>query len=218
MGVFDTEMVSRDVCKQEIVLMGSTLMKELKSSSKRIGQLYPILVDYYGNIIDGKHRFSADKKWKRIRLENIKTEKDRLIARIIGNNLRRTVPSNEKRKLLDRLGEIYLSQGIELGKIAYKIAEETGMSYQWVTKYLPDRFKDHLQSEKAKSALRRRARISKLLDPPEEVLSIRTYANTEFVNIVMKKPLYEKLEEKAKKLETTPDKLMYNAILLVLKT
>jgi hypothetical protein len=92
------------------------------------------------------------------------------------------------------------------------------MSYQWVTKYLPGRFKDHLQSEKAKSALRRRARISKLLDPPEEVLSISTYANTEFVNIVMKKPLYEKLEEKAKKLETTTDKLMYNAILLVLKT
>ncbi len=56
-------------------------------------------------------------------------------------------------------------------------------------------------------ALRCRAETGKLLDPPEEVLSIRAYANTEFVNIVVKKPLYEKLEEKAKKLETTPDKL-----------
>ena len=25
------------------------------------------------------------------------------------------------------------------GEIAYKIAEETGMSYRWVMKYLPDR-------------------------------------------------------------------------------
>lgn len=84
--------------------------------------------------------------------------------------------------------------------------------------YLPDRFKDHLQSERAKPALRRRAKKSKLLDPPEGVLSIRAYANTEFVNIMVKKPLYEKLEEKARKLETTPDKLIYNAILLILKT
>jgi len=194
------------------------MKQELKSSSKRVGQLYPILVDYYGTIIDGKHRFSADREWKRITLEHVKTEKDRLVARIISNNLRRSVSSDEKKELLGRLGEIHLSEGIELGKIAYGIAEETGMSYQWVMKYLPDRFKDHLQSERAKPALRRRARTSKLLDPPEEALSIRAYANTEFVNIILKKPLYEKLEEKAKKLETTPDKLIYNAILLILKT
>ena len=74
MGASGTEMVSRDVCTQGIVLTGSTLMEELRSSSKRIGQLYPILIDYYGSIIGGKHRFNVDKKWKRIRLENIKTE------------------------------------------------------------------------------------------------------------------------------------------------
>jgi len=198
--------------------MESTLRQELKSSSKRIGQLYPILVDYYGNIIDGKHRFSVDEKWKSVRLEHIKTEKDRLIARIIGNNLRRNVSSREKKKLLAGLGEILLSEGIENGRIAHKIAEETGMSYQWVMKYLADRFKDHLQSERAKPALHRRAEIDKLLDPPEEALSIKTYANTKFVNVVLKKSLYEKLQERAKKLKTTPDKLIYNAILLVLKT
>jgi len=166
--------------------MNGIMKQELKSSSKRVGQLYPILVDYYGTIIDGKHRFSADREWKRITLEHVKTEKDRLVARIISNNLRRSVSSDEKKELLGRLGEIHLSEGIELGKIAYGIA--------------------------------RRARTSKLLDPPEEALSIRAYANTEFVNIILKKPLYEKLEEKAKKLETTPDKLIYNAILLILKT
>jgi hypothetical protein len=192
--------------------------QELKSSAEKVGQLYPILVDYYGNIIDGKHRFSVDEKWKSIRLEHVKTEKDRLVARIISNTLRRSVSSNEKTELLGRLGEINLSEGIETGKIAYEIADQTGMSYQWVMKYLPDRFKDPLQSERAKPALRRGAETSKLLDPPGEVLSIRAYANTEFVNIMMKKPLYKKLEEKARKLETTPDKLIYNAIVLILKT
>ena len=70
-------------------------------------------------------------------------------------------------------------------------------SYQWVMEYLPERFKDCLQSERAKPALRRRAKKSKLLDPPGEVLRIKADANTEFVNIMMKKHLYEKLEERA---------------------
>lgn len=56
-------------------------------------------------------------------------------------------------------------------------------------------FKDHLQSEKAKPALLCKAKKSKLLDPPGEMLSTRTYANTEFVNIIVKKPLYEKIEK-----------------------
>jgi hypothetical protein len=43
--------------------------------------------------------------------------------------------------MLGRLGEIYLKQGVEHGKIAYKIAEKTGMSYPWVMKYLPEKFK-----------------------------------------------------------------------------
>jgi len=75
-----------------------------------------------------------------------------------------------------------------------------------------------MQPEKAKPALWRGAETSKLPDPPGELLSIRAYAKTEFVNIMMKKPLYEKLEERDKKLETTPDNLIYNAILSILKT
>ncbi|MCK4478216.1 ParB/RepB/Spo0J family partition protein [Candidatus Bathyarchaeota archaeon] len=192
---------------------------ELKSSSDRIGQLYPILVDYYGNIIDGEHRFSADQNWRRVRLEHIKTEKDRLVARIISNTHRRSVSSKEKMELLNRLGEIYQSKGIDPGKIAYKMVNETGMSYRWVAKYLPDRFKNSLQSERRKNSVARPATTSiTFTDPPEDVLNISVYRNTDFVNFVVKKSLYEKLEEKAKKMEITPTKLIYNALLLILKT
>jgi len=95
--------------------------KELKLSARRIGQLHPILVDYHGNIIDGEHRFSADQNWKRVRLNHIRTEKDRLVARIISNNCRRSVSANEKMRLLYNLGEILLDEGVEPGRIAYKI-------------------------------------------------------------------------------------------------
>ena len=82
----------------------------LEQGNERIGQLYPILVDYHGNIIDGEHRFSVDKKWRTVRLEHIKTEEDRLVARIVSNTVRRSVPSKEKTELLKRLGEIYLNE------------------------------------------------------------------------------------------------------------
>lgn len=190
----------------------------MRSSAERVGQLYPILVDYYGNIIDGKHRFDANREWKSATLGHIKTEKDRLVVRIISNNLRRTVSPNEKKKMLERLGEILSNQGIRPGKIAYEIASATGMSYTWVMKYLPDRFKDNSKSESASAThhVAKKKRLTKLAR--ENVLTIQNYRNTDFVNIVVKKSLYERLAEKSRKLKTTPDKLVYKAILSILET
>ncbi|MBW2561647.1 MAG: hypothetical protein JRE40_12445 [Deltaproteobacteria bacterium] len=171
--------------------------QELKSSAERIGQLYPILVDYFGNVIDGEHRFGVDEKWRRVRLEHIRTEKDRLIARIVSNTVRRSVPSKEKTELLERLGEIYSSEGVKPGRIAYKIADETGMSYTWVMKYLPDRFKDSLQSERAGAATQRVTRIlDELLRPPKRkgALKIKDYTNTDFVVLMLEEHFYEEFE------------------------
>jgi len=175
--------------------------EHLKSSSKRIGQLYPILVDYYGNIIDGEHRFGVDEKWRRLRLEHIRTEKGLLIARIISNTVRRSVPRKEKRELLERLGELYLSKGAEPGNIAHKIADETGMSYTWVMKYLPHRFKDSVQSERRVGSVTQRVTriLDDLLRPPkvEGALKIINYTNTDFVSLIIKKSFYKEFERKS---------------------
>lgn len=71
-------------------------------------------VDYDGNIIDGEHRFGVDMKWRKVRLEDIRTEKERIIARTVSNTIRRSMPSKEKTELLERLGQIYLNEGIDL--------------------------------------------------------------------------------------------------------
>jgi hypothetical protein len=196
----------------------------LKVSGERAGRLYPVLLDRHGNIIDGMHRLTADKKWPKITIENIETEEQRLIARIISNVCRRHIPAKEKREMLGRLGEIYQKEGVEQGKIAYKIAEKTGMSYTWVMKYLPNQFKDDVKSESAR-ATRRVAKDPKphvvsfeLKEPPQGVVAVKAYGNTDFVNIMLEKQFYGQLEETAKKLETTPDKLIYNAILLIIKS
>lgn len=193
------------------------LSQELKYSSKRIGQLYPILIDYYGNVIDGEHRFGVDEKWKRMRLGHIRTEKDRLIARIASNIVRRSVSSKEKKELLGKLGEIYLNEGIAPGKIAYTVAEETGMSYTWVMKYLPYRFKDNVKSESARATWRV-AEEDKLMEPlKEKILTIQNYRNTDFINILIEKTFYSRMERLADRLGTTPDVIISNALLLTLK-
>ena len=126
--------------------------------------------------------------------------------------------------MLGRLGEIYLKEGVEPGEIAHKIAERTGMSYTWVMKYLPDNFKDSTQSERAGAATRRVAGKAKrrvisieLEEPPKGAVAVKTYGNTDFVNVMLDRKFYKQLEKTAERLEITPDKLIYNAMLLLLK-
>jgi hypothetical protein len=178
---------------------------DLRSSTKKIGQLYPVLIDFHGNIIDGEHRSRSDENWKKIRLEHVKTEKDLLIARIVSNNVRRTVSRREKTRLLDRLGQVYVKE-TEPGEIAYRIAEDTGMSYTWVMKYLPDRFKDSLQAKRAARSATQHVTGSRILydilKPPlnSKALKIHRYNNTDFVSLTLELQFYQQFENTSKKL------------------
>ena len=62
-----------------------------------------------------------------------------------------------------------------------------------------------------------RAEIAELEEPPEGLLTIKVYENKDLVRIRIKRKLYEQLEETAERLGTTPDVLIYNALLLTLK-
>jgi len=54
--------------------------------------------------------------------------------------------------------------------------------------------------------------------PPKGAVTIKAYGNTNFVHVMLEKQFYKQLEETAKKLESTPGKLIYNAILLIIKS
>lgn len=195
-------------------------IQEIKESSHKIGQLYPILLDHYGRIIDGKHRSKVDPQWRSVKLDHIKTEKELFIARIACNTIRRNASKTEKKEILTKLAEIYIKEGIAVGKIAYSLSEETGMSYRWVAKYLPAKFKNNIRSiaaMKNKFVAQRATNCIALEDPPEDTFKICAYKNTKFVNFVLNKQLYNKIERKAEKLETTVSKLVYSAILKILK-
>jgi hypothetical protein len=219
----------------KIMLNDEEITSELKLTSKRAGKLYPVLLDKYGNIIDGAHRLAADKNWPKIRLYHIESEKDRLIARLISNTCRRKVSAKEKREILQRLSEIYLGEGAKRGtELAYKISEETGMSYRWVMKYLPDNFKErpgvggpyplfdftNVQKELSKGKVARRATLRfdiLTAEPQEKVLKIVKYANTNFVQILLDDHFYEEIEKLAESLSVSPEQFVNNLLVWAVK-
>jgi len=191
------------------------LIESLRSSKATLGPILPILEDAHGEIIDGFHRQKADKNWPRHKLEHVKTRKDRLRVRI-ALNIIRWKSAREKMKMLEEYGEILLEEGVPPGEISKRIAEETGMSYRWVMKYLPDRFKDEVKSENASAARRAAARIKKLLDfrkpPREKLLTVNKYGNTDRLHVIFEKPLQEEVREAAEKLEMPPDVFLQKSI------
>lgn len=176
------------------------LIESLRRSRGKVGPLIPIFEDAHGEIMDGFHRLEADENWPRVRLEHVKTRKDRIIARIACNIIRKE-SAREKTKLLEEFGEILLEEGVQPGEISKRIAEETGMSYRWVIKYLPDRFKDNSQSKRASMTAAKIRKLLEFLKPPEEkLLTIGKYENTNRLHIIVEKPLHEEIKERAKKL------------------
>jgi hypothetical protein len=124
---------------------------DLKSSEKVVGQLYPVLKAADGEILDGCHRVQSDPSWKAIVLETINTPEEKLLARLIANFHRRSVPTEEKSAWLNQLAQIYRNNGFKIegereraqgpNEIARKICDVTGIGYRTVMEYLEPTFK-----------------------------------------------------------------------------
>ena len=128
---------------------------DLKKSGKRI-QLYPVLKDKKGNVIDGKHRLEAEPNWKTETVEGIDTEEDFLIARCVANWNRRRVTAEEKIKWINDLAELYKKQSYKVlitgNEIVKKIVEATGLSMPTIYKYLDDKYKVYSQNNRKRKA------------------------------------------------------------------
>ena len=118
---------------------------DLKKSEK-IGQLYPVLVDAKGNVIDGIHRLKADPNWKKERLEEVDSEEKLLVARAVSNWHRRQVSREEKEEWINGLARIYKKQGLSIerggiNEIKERIAKLTGLNPDTVLAYLSVEYK-----------------------------------------------------------------------------
>jgi len=118
-------------------------VKGLRGSSRKIGRLYPVLVDPSGNVIDGFHRLKADPDWPKFTVEGIQDPVQLAKARLISNE-RRNVSPEEKGRLLREI-IVYTNWSMK------QLAEELGWGISTVYRYLPDDLKD--QTKAAAGAL-----------------------------------------------------------------
>lgn len=191
------------------------VIKSIKTSSKKFGQLYPILIDSHNQIIDGEHRRVALNNAKTFKLEKIKTKKDRLEARLVANHARKGQHKSTWIPTLSELAKILEREGIE--KIGMHIAEETGLPYRTIMRYLPQEFKDEAQVKRASyprntqtknKLVKERLPIDSPTKDPEEILGykinsnqpkpkiiLQRFSNQPWKAVLIPKVFYEKLEK-----------------------
>ena len=125
------------------------LIEVLRRTKELFGPLYPVLVAPDGSVIDGLHRLEADPDWPRVTVDWLTNPVDAKALRIIANVVRREVSAEEKAEALGALIEM-------TGWKPKELAEALGMSYRWVMKYLPDKYKERPGAGGPKRVLRRR--------------------------------------------------------------
>jgi hypothetical protein len=128
--------------------MSEIIIERLKSTAQIVGQLYPVLVNKNGDIIDGAHRLIADPSWKRVELDlnPLKTH----IFRLVSNSIRRTTDNRDYDELAGYLQKTEPGDKpsrVASGKsIAERISELTSIPERTIYEHLDQRFKDPVKS------------------------------------------------------------------------
>ena len=115
----------------------------LRKSTVKVGELYPVLKSKTGEIIDGFHRKNAKAGWREEVREDLDTPEKILLARLIANKFRRTVEASEVKGWINDLAEMAVNDyGIKPGEISGWVSSETGYSERQVRFYLDDKYKE----------------------------------------------------------------------------
>ena len=121
---------------------------DLRKSTDKIGELYPVIMSATGEVVDGFHRINAKANWRREVREDIDTPEKVLLARLISNKFRRQVEASEVRGWINDLAQIAVDDhGIEPGQISGWVAEQTGYHPSSVMRYLDEKYKQMRESK-----------------------------------------------------------------------
>lgn len=119
------------VCRQKN-LKENDIVLGLVESEKLIGQLYPVLVDEQGNVLDGQHRLKANPNWRKEVVKGLDSERKKAMIRLHANWHRRREHPDQ---VLRELAKITQWKG----STAY--AAFLGCSIRTVQRYLPQQYK-----------------------------------------------------------------------------
>lgn len=115
------------------------LVSHIRMLREKVGEIYPILVDGEGKVIDGFHRLEAYPDWTRKTVEPANRYEEALIW--FAAHKRRGITTKEVKVRLITMAEELLKQGVDKGDISTRIAEDTGYTLQRVLSLLPAKYK-----------------------------------------------------------------------------
>ena len=115
-------------------------LEELRKSKDVVGQIFPVIKDQNGKILDGFHRKRIDPDWKEI-VVNVKDDMEALLIRVHSNVLRRRVDEKEKLEWVKDARSILQKKGLK--GTQEEIAKALGMSTGWVSNYDPEPLQLH---------------------------------------------------------------------------
>lgn len=123
----------------------------LRESEMLIGQLYPVLTDEEGNVLDGQHRLKANPNWRREVVKGVDSERKRTMIRLHANwHRRRKQPD----KVLEELAKITEWKG------AAPYAAFLGCSVRTVQRHLPQKYKMRQRTPKRQLSLSREKNVT----------------------------------------------------------
>jgi len=150
---------------------------DLAETRRSVDELYPVLLDAEGNVIDGNHRLEVHPGWRTETLPNIKTRVQLWLARIVANSCRRVVSREERATQLTELARSLVEEGVERGDMVSTIAGLTTFSERYVRELLPEEYKrGYTAPEKSELSseyedLAKREGFTEALEPKKSELS-----------------------------------------------
>jgi len=119
----------------------------LGASRRYVRELYPVILDAHGNVIDGNSRLDVDPRWRTETLGHIETPAQLWAARIIANSCRRDVSRGERAEEFKELARCLVEEGRPRDQVAAAISEITTFSERYVQLLLPAEYKRPYKSD-----------------------------------------------------------------------
>lgn len=131
--------------------MSEDLTKDsLQKSVKIVGELYPVLTNQDGKILDGSHRIESNPKHYR-KIVQTKNRTEEILIRVHAHH-RRQVPQEETKAMLIELAKELEKDGIPKENVTAEVIKLVPYSENYVRRLLPETYKQPEKVEAGKTS------------------------------------------------------------------
>lgn len=114
-------------------------VRRLAKLKEHVGEVYPVLADEEGNIINGWHRIRVDPNWHR-KVVPCKDMAEKALVWLAAHERRAVTPKEVSVNLI-HIAEKLLKENVPRDQIVAKISELTNYSESYIRKLLPAKYK-----------------------------------------------------------------------------